>query len=414
MRVNRFWEMGWNKSHNTHTDEELKKILLQHKRWLETDGRHGKQADLSHAILVNVNLNEALLDRAILTEVNLHEANLHGIQLNEAKLNKADLRGAILSEANLHHADLSDADLSGANLRSANFQAANLSRAKFVMAYLEKADFQDASYTTQQFYRTRHWRNAIGIPTEKIVEKMDILDQNNLVYELKEELVQAQEEAKKGTENQEQIEELKIQLQKAEDDKKELEDKLGLGEKIKGAQKELANSLQSADDRIQENNKSAKIIGRIAIELMGLDLLIIVLFGVYVYCERFMPLFEKLGVWGLTLLSFPVIVILTIAITLLRHQKKLLDEVRHYSAEKRQIELYSGLLKASQHAAAGLNDPQKSAEYVQETFTAIRNRILSEQPHSNTAASASEKEDYGLEAIVKIIADLAAKNDVKK
>lgn len=200
--------------------------------------------------------------------------------------------------------------------------------------------------------------------------------------------------------------------QKIEQQIYDIKKQIDLIYEIEKAQIALANSLQSADDRIQEYNQSAKRTGRIAVELMGLDLLIIALF--WFHYENFIPLFEKLGAWALTLFSFPVIVILTIAITLLRHQKKLLDEVRHYSAEKRQIELYSGLLKASQHAAAGLNDPQKSAEYVQETFTAIRNRILSEQPHSNTAASASEKEDYGLEAIVKIIADLAAKNEAKK
>lgn len=200
--------------------------------------------------------------------------------------------------------------------------------------------------------------------------------------------------------------------QKIEQQIYDIKKQIDLIYEIEKAQIALANSLQSADDRIQEYNQSAKRTGRIAVELMGLDLLIIALF--WFHYENFIPLFEKLGAWSLTLFSFPVIVVLTIAITLLRHHKKLLDEVRHYSAEKRQIELYSGLLKASQHAAAGLNDPQKSAEYVQETFTAIRNRILSEQPHSNTAASASEKEDYGLEAIVKIIADLAAKNEAKK
>lgn len=224
----------------------------------------------------------------------------------------------------------------------------------------------------------------------------EIEEKQNQIYELEEKLKESQIHNKQKFEQQ--IYDIKKQI--------------NLIYEIEKAQTALAHSLQSADNRIKEYNQSAKRTGRIAVELMGLDLLIIALF--WFHYENFIPLFEKLGAWSLTLFSFTVIVILTIAITLLRHQKKLLDEVRHYSAEKRQIELYSGLLKASQHAAAGLNDPQKSAEYVQETFTAIRNRILSEQPHSNTAASTSEKEDYGLEAIVKIIADLAAKSEAKK
>lgn len=226
--------------------------------------------------------------------------------------------------------------------------------------------------------------------------KQEIDKKQNQINELEEKLKESQIDDTQSLKSQ--IYDLKKQIE--------------LISEVQKAQIALANSLQSADDRIKEYNLNAKLIGLAAICLIGFDIYAIVY--LWLHYEEFMPLFEKLGAWSLTLFSFPVIVILTIAITLLRHQKKLLDEVRHYSAEKRQIELYSGLLKASQHAAAGLNDPQKSAEYVQETFTAIRNRILSEQPHSNTAASASEKEDYGLEAIVKIIADLAAKNEAKK
>lgn len=235
------------------------------------------------------------------------------------------------------------------------------------------------------------------------------------IRELKEKLYKAEKEVKEG--NQEQVSQLKDKLKELEDEKKDLEQKLEdkLNKDIEDAKEALANSLNSATRRISEYRAQARLIQKYVRQLFCLDLIIILGFVLLMWLgsNTFIALFEK-NAWSLIFFTFPVVMILTIAITLLRHQKKLLDEVRHYSAEKRQIELYSGLLKASQHAAAGLNDPQKSAEYVQETFTAIRNRILSEQPHSNTAASASEKEDYGLEAIVKIIADLAAKNEAKK
>lgn len=53
------------------------------------------------------------------------------------------------------------------------------------------------------------------------------------------------------------------------------------------------------------------------------------------------------------------------------------------------FELYSGLLKASQYVAAGLNDLEQSvAAYVKDTFDAIRDHILSEQIHANTAGTA--------------------------
>ena len=64
---------------------KLRKILDEHKRWIETNQREGSRADL-------------------------READLRG----------ADLRGANLWEANLQGADLRRADLQGADLRGAN------------------------------------------------------------------------------------------------------------------------------------------------------------------------------------------------------------------------------------------------------------------------------------------------------
>ena len=66
-------------------------------------------ADLSGAILINVNLREADLSGAILTRADLREANLYG-----ANLSGADLREAILYDARLGGADLSEANLRGA------------------------------------------------------------------------------------------------------------------------------------------------------------------------------------------------------------------------------------------------------------------------------------------------------------
>lgn len=183
---------------------------------------------------------------------------------------------------------------------------------------------------------------------------------------------------------------------------------------INGAKNALSQSLKSADDRIQEYNKNAKMIGRIALELIMLILSMIAL--IWYHYEKFIPLFNALNAWALTLFSFPILIVFSISITLFLHQKKLLDEVRHYSAEKRQIELYSGLLEASQYVAKSFNDPKESAGYVKETFDKIRDRILSEQSHTNTAGLAVEKEEYSssLEPLIKVISDMIAKSEAKK
>ena len=73
--------------------EELSKILEEHKRWCDTDGEEGEQADLY---------------KADLSDAKLQEANLE-----DADLSRADLSRAGLIDACLRGADLSEADLSG-------------------------------------------------------------------------------------------------------------------------------------------------------------------------------------------------------------------------------------------------------------------------------------------------------------
>ena len=81
------------------TQDELKKILDDHKLWLE--GKGGNQADLRGA-----NLHYADLCNA-----NLSYADLRGANLCNADLSYADLRGANLCNADLSNADLSYADI---------------------------------------------------------------------------------------------------------------------------------------------------------------------------------------------------------------------------------------------------------------------------------------------------------------
>jgi len=65
---------------------KLRKILDEHKRWIETNQREGSRADLREADLWGADLRGA----------NLWEANLQGADLRRADLQGADLRGANL------------------------------------------------------------------------------------------------------------------------------------------------------------------------------------------------------------------------------------------------------------------------------------------------------------------------------
>ena len=110
------------------TQEELDKIIEQHRHWLNEDceGWEGMKANLSCANLSCTDLSDANLSCADLRGADLRYANLSDANLRYANLSDANLRGADLSDANLRGADLSCANLSDANLRGADLSDANL------------------------------------------------------------------------------------------------------------------------------------------------------------------------------------------------------------------------------------------------------------------------------------------------
>ena len=117
---------------------DLAAVLALHQRYLESQGREGKLADLAGADL----------SRRDLSNIDLRGAKLRGVSfvdadLQHANLQGADLRGAKLQGANLEHAKfedaiLIDADLSGAKALVAEVLAGtNLTNARLPTAVAE-------------------------------------------------------------------------------------------------------------------------------------------------------------------------------------------------------------------------------------------------------------------------------------
>lgn len=137
------------------TQEELKKALDSHERWLEGKP-DGVRLNLSGRDLESADLRNADLDRAILRGAYLYGANLFGarlcrVDLQYATLIGANLRSATLFDANLKNASLQDSDLrdtylTNTNLDHANLYGANLGRACLSGAYLRGADLDYAAY----------------------------------------------------------------------------------------------------------------------------------------------------------------------------------------------------------------------------------------------------------------------------
>jgi len=92
------------------SETELKRVLAEHEKWLQTDGEEGAQANLTGAKLQRANLRDADLQGANLRGAKLQKANLFGAKLQGAKLQKAKLQGANLRGANLSGAKLTEAE----------------------------------------------------------------------------------------------------------------------------------------------------------------------------------------------------------------------------------------------------------------------------------------------------------------
>ena len=125
------------------TQNELNKILVNHKHWINRDCEDWKNmkanltgADLRYANLIGANLIGANLIGAGLSGADLRNADLRYANLSGADLSGANLIGANLIGANLIGAGLSGADLRGADLRYANLSGADLSGANLIGANL--------------------------------------------------------------------------------------------------------------------------------------------------------------------------------------------------------------------------------------------------------------------------------------
>ena len=403
------------------TQEEIQKILEEHQRWLESGGEEGERADFSRKNLREVNLRgvnleranleRANLERATLWGANLRGANLWEVNLERANLERANLWGATLWGANLRGANLRGANLWGANLERVNLVGANLLEANLERANLERANLVGANLEGVNLERTSGITRAI---TDAAVLENNLRQHEQAIYQLQQQLQAAQN-------NHEQVEELQKELQEAQTGKQQIEAQLQQlqeqNEKLKGelnsrigeAKKSLENALKNTTNQIKKNVELAEEFGKIA--KVVLALVAVAIFLIPLYAIWRLEQFPKES-WHMVFYTFPVIAMILIATTLLRHQKALLNEVRHFSMMKHQIELYSGLLEASQHAAASMGDPEQADRYVQETFTQIRNRLLSAQAQEHHQAADGREDDTASDKIVNLldkIADLANK-----
>lgn len=249
--------------------------------------------------------------------------------------------------------------------------------------------------------------------------KLKLKSSEEIIQDLEEKLNQAQSDSVK---NDEEITQLSARLEQEKLEKEKIKEELnskikelteGLSNRIKDAQKSLSEALKNTDSQIQNNENTACWFKWLGIILFGLAIILLLVFSGFVLCHPRFFVDKNLNILFYT---FPIITLMVIGTTCLRHQKNLLSEVRHFSNMKHQIELYSGLLEASQHAAVSFNHPEKANEYVQETFTQIRNRLLNSQYlPDNSSADKQSDNDFGSDKVLDLlnkIADLSGKKSM--
>jgi len=128
-------------------------VLAEHQRWIDSNGREGRRAELEGADLRGMRLGAAAnLRRADLRRAHLEGANLAGADLSGAQANGAHFEGAILEDlvADQHElncfegASFHGAVLSGARLQSPDLTGAILLGAALPSARLENAELTGA------------------------------------------------------------------------------------------------------------------------------------------------------------------------------------------------------------------------------------------------------------------------------
>lgn len=435
-------------------------MLKDHQLWLSSGGKEGKQAVFTGYDLSGLDSDYAEARYVVppfweknLSKIDLSYSNLSGLYFREVNLSQADFRGANLKNtrfywANLFEADFSGADISEANIEESSLVQANLTKAdlfKTSIAYsnLENANLQDANCQKMNFQRTQlqganlhgadfygarfvattieenqfiHIRfpESIESPcwdTGLVSLQAQMAESENKIRQLKEELEQAKSVA--DQKNQEEINRLENQLKQEKEEKNRVSEilkdasKKELNSRIQDAIDALEHALKNTDKQIENNENAARLFKWFGISLFGIGIILLIAF-------RFSSLPNSLP--ALLFYTFPIITLVPIGTTCLRHQKNLLGEIRHFSNMKHQIELYSGLLKASLPAAASYYEPEKAGEYVQETFTQIRNRLLS-NPYlpDNLSADKQSDNDFGSDKVLDLlnkIADLSGKKSM--
>lgn len=159
---------------------DMNNLFLKHNEWAISDGKNGEKLEIEHAemsgiemrglnlscsLIVESNLNRAILTNNDMSDGYFLSTSFDGADLSDsliskavfdfASLKEAVLKNSIAIKASFEEVDLSSADLFAADLRRASFRKANLSHANFVAADLSGAILDGALLCGTDFKAAR-------------------------------------------------------------------------------------------------------------------------------------------------------------------------------------------------------------------------------------------------------------------
>jgi hypothetical protein len=166
----------------------------------------------------------------------------------------------------------------------------------------------------------------------------------------------------------------------------------------------ISGSLVSADQEIKSHRRWSGRLRRMALALLGLALAAIVW---TLFNAPDAATLGKDGSMAFYLLRIsPILLLLLMAATLLRHDAKLMQELRELIRQKQQVERLTGLYKASQYARREVEESRQLAE---DTFGKITDHLLALQDGKSEDAKPTDKDgDDSMPAILKALTELIA------
>ena len=153
------------KSSEIISPSDLKQILADHKKWLDSNGEEGAAANLKKrklkgAVFVGANLKNANLEGAYLYGAYFKNANLEKSNLEGANLRGANLRWANLKNTNMKNTNLVRADLMQAELKETLLEGANLNMAEGLTSdQLKKAITNSKTILPELLKKTKLLKN---------------------------------------------------------------------------------------------------------------------------------------------------------------------------------------------------------------------------------------------------------------